>query len=76
MFYMDLFLLLLATGILLLFGVHLHYTFQERKDMLDRLMAKSLPEFKDNQVVEPNQIEEPETEEVPIEYAREDIVNG
>ena len=31
--------------------------FKERKDMLDRLMAKSLPEYKDNHEPEKNDIE-------------------
>lgn len=33
----------------------IHY--RERKDMLDRLMAKSLPEFKDNSKAEENKFE-------------------
>lgn len=48
--------------------------YRERKDFLDRLMAKDLPEYKNETVEEPEPKEEPETV-VELEDAQEEI-NG
>jgi len=50
--------------------------YRERRDMLDRLMAKNLPEYKDNQKEEPNEFEEEEDPDLlPIDQAR-DAIDG
>jgi hypothetical protein len=48
----------------------------ERKDFLDRLMAKSLPEYKDNAVVTENDYKDGENPNlINIEDAEEEILN-
>lgn len=64
--------LALLVGTLL---VHFVLTHFERKDMLDRLMAKNLPEYKDNIKPEENQLEEEDPDEtVAIEEAESDLL--
>lgn len=69
---MEILTVLLCALLLVREGLH----FMERRDMLDRLMAKSLPEFKDNAKAEPNQLtDEVDDGTVPIEQAEEEL-NG
>ena len=51
----------------------------ERAEMLDRLMAKTLPEFKDNQTPEENEFgdEDPDVVDISaINNEDKDILNG
>lgn len=63
-------LLLIATHIVREFFLH-----RERQAVYDRLMARSLPEFKDNETIEPNLIDEAADDEdsVPLEEARDEL---
>lgn len=51
-------------------------SYRERTSMLDRLMAKSLPEFKDNVKTEENKLDPIDDTTVSIEEAEEDILNN
>lgn len=51
-------------------------SFRERQSMLDRLMAKSLPEFKDNIKLEENKLDPVDDGTVALEEAEEEITNG
>lgn len=62
-----LFILLLTREIL---------SYRERNQMLDRLMAKSLPEYKDNSKVEENKLDPVDDGTVSIEEAEGEILNG
>jgi hypothetical protein len=62
-----LFILLLTREIL---------SYRERNAMLDRLMAKSLPEYKDNTKQEENKLEPVDDGTVSLEEAEEDLLNG
>lgn len=67
---MDITLGLLVLLLLIREGLH----FLDRRDMLDRLMAKSLPEFKEQTQPEENKLDEPEPDfSVPIEDAEEEL---
>lgn len=68
------FLSALALFILLILRELLSY--RERHHMLDRLMAKSLPEFKDNTKQEENKLEPVDDGTVALEQAEEEILNG
>lgn len=48
--------------------------FKERKDTLDRLMAKNLPEYKDNIKPEENVYSEEDDNLVDLEDAKEDLM--
>lgn len=69
---MELFAILLFVLLLLREGT----SYFERRDMLDRLMAKSLPEFKDNQTTEENQLSEQVVDDdaLPIEEAQDELM--
>lgn len=62
-----LFILLLTREIL---------SYRERNQMLDRLMAKSLPEYKDNSKVEENKLDPVDDGTVSVEEAEGEILNG
>ena len=64
----------LALFILLILREILSY--RERNAMLDRLMAKSLPEYKDNQKMEENKLEPVSDDTVSLEEAEGEILNG
>lgn len=64
----------LALFILLILREILSY--RERNAMLDRLMAKSLPEYKDNQKMEENKLEPVNDGTVSLEEAEGEILNG
>lgn len=64
----------LALFILLILREILSY--RERNAMLDRLMAKSLPEYKDNQKMEENKLEPVNDSTVSLEEAEGEILNG
>jgi hypothetical protein len=49
---------------------------QERTDLIDRLMAKNFPEYKDNRAPEPNHFEVKPTDVVDIEDGREDMIGN
>lgn len=61
--------------LLILIAFREFLSFRERSQMLDRLMAKSLPEYKEETKPEENQIEQekPDTT-IPIEDAESDLV--
>lgn len=69
---MDLIVILLTALLLIREGMH----FVERRDMLDRLMSRSLPEFKDNQSTEENHLADTSQDDdsLPIEQAEEDVL--
>lgn len=46
-------------------------SYKERKDMLDRLMAKSFTEYKDNDKPEPNHLEPQKSDIVELVDAKE-----
>lgn len=48
---------------------------RERADLYDRIMSKSIVEYKDNAEPEPNEVEEEEVE-IDLADAREEIENG
>jgi hypothetical protein len=52
-----------------------HLSYRERTELTDRLMARSLPEYKDNQAPEPNQLDTPPTDVIDLDEAREEL-NG
>ena len=51
-------------------------SFKERAQLVDRLMARSLPEYKDNQTTEPNEIEVPNPDVLDLDDAKQEIVYG
>ena len=51
-------------------------SYRERTSMLVRLMAKSLPEFKDNVKTEEDKLDPIDDTTVSIEEAEEDILNN
>jgi len=63
-------------GLLILLLVREYLSFKERREMLDRLMAKDLSEFKDNQTVEENKFAPPDSGLEDVEQAQEEIING
>lgn len=65
--------LLIITALILLLVFRDITAYRERQLMLDRLMAKSLPEYKDNQKPEDNTIDIENDETVPLEDAEEEL---
>lgn len=65
-------LIVLTLSVLLI--IHEIISYRERQSMLDRLMAKNLPEYKDNQTTQDNTIDEIEDDTVPLEDAEEEVV--
>lgn len=65
-------IVLLDAALIVLMVLH----HRERKDMLDRLMAKNLPEYKDNTQPEENQLDEDDDKTVPLEDAEEEFVDA
>lgn len=56
--------------LVIILGIREYVSYTERKDLLDRLMARNLPEYKEYSAPEePNHLEE-ETTEIPLEDAR------
>lgn len=55
--------------------VQLYLGFVERDRLQDRIMAKNLPEYKDNVKVEPNQIELKDDGTMELEDAKDEILN-
>lgn len=64
--------LLLALALLLVREV---LAYRERREMLDRLMAKNLPEYKDNHTPTPNQLDNEPDDSVPLEDAENDLTD-
>ncbi len=64
---------LAISALAVLLGLFQFLAHRERSEMLDRLMAKSLPEYKDNQAPEPNEIAQTDEEVVPLEDAEEEL---
>jgi hypothetical protein len=53
-----------------------YLAYRERQSLVDRLMAKNLPEYKDNLAQEPNHVDpEPANHVVDLEEAR-DLIYG
>lgn len=48
-------------------------SYRERTELTDRLMARSLPEYKDNQATEPNELDTPPTDVIDLDEAREEL---
>lgn len=65
-------LIVLTLSVLLI--IHEIISYRERQSMLDRLMAKNLPEYKDNQTTQDNTIDEIEDDTIPLEDAEEEVV--
>lgn len=73
---MELIVLLVIVALFLivtLVGQYLAYC--ERAALVDRLMAKSLPEYKDNQTTEPNEITQVTDTTVSLEDAEDDLTD-
>ncbi len=67
------FVVLLDVSLIVLILLH----HRERREMLDRLMAKSFPEYKDHTQPEENQLENDEDDgTVPLEEAEEEYVDA
>ena len=64
-------LVIITLSALLALREVLHH--KERKDMLDRLMARNFTEYKDNERAEPNQLEPKPDETVELADAREEL---
>ena len=47
----------------------------ERRDMLDRLMARNLPEYKDNHAPEDNNVEDEADTTIPLEEAENEFLD-
>ena len=71
-FFME--ITVIAISAVLIVKEFVHY--KERYEMLDRLMAKNLPEFKDNVKEEENDYGKEDENLIDIEEAREEIENG
>jgi hypothetical protein len=67
---------LILIAIIIYLGVKEYLTHVERKDMLDRLMAKNLPEYKDNSQPEENEYPEEDKNLIDLDDAREELENG
>lgn len=65
--------LLVTLGLIVLLGLREYTAFVERKDMLDRLMSRNLPEYKDNAKPEPNQLEPQASDLTDLDEAREEL---
>jgi len=66
--------LIVITLILYILAKEVMY-FKERKDTLDRLMAKNLPEYKDNIKPEENIYSDEDANIVDLEDAKEDLMS-
>ena len=72
-----LFMELIVLALLILVGLREYLAYRERSQMLDRLMAKNLTDYKDTtQTPELNQLESDDDDTMPIEDAEEAIVFG
>lgn len=67
---------LIAALLFILLLIREILSYRERNTMLDRLMAKSLPEYKDNSKVEENKLEPVNDGTVSLEEAEGEILNG
>lgn len=67
---------LIAALLFILLLIREILSYRERNTMLDRLMAKSLPEYKDNSKVEENKLDPVDDGTVALEQAEEEILNG
>lgn len=56
-----------------LLGVREYLHYKERKDMLDRLMARSFTEYKDNDKPEKNQLEPKDDGTVELDDAKNEL---
>lgn len=65
--------ILAVLALTVLLGLREYTSFVERKDMLDRLMSRNLPEYKDNAKPEKNQLEAPPSELIDLDAAREEL---
>lgn len=65
----------IVIALIILYGFREFLLFKERKEVMDRLMSKNLPEFKDNAKPEDNELEEKEESET-LEDAKEEIISG
>jgi O-methyltransferase involved in polyketide biosynthesis len=70
---LDTYLVVLNIFTLILLGLVIYLSMRERRELLDRIMAKSLPEFKDNQKLEENNFDDGSANYVDIAEAREEI---
>ena len=67
--------LVVIIALLLFIGIREYFTFKERKELLDRIMARNFTEYKDNVTLEPN--EEPkEDPTVEMEQAQEEVMGA
>ncbi len=70
----------LSTVISLIFVAYIiwreHLAYLERRELVDRLMAKNLPEFKDNVATEPNHLEDKPSDLIDLEDGREELTYG
>jgi hypothetical protein len=67
----EIIIVVLLIGQLVMF----YFNYRERKDLLDRIMAKSLVEYKDNQKPEENDFGKDDPNLVSLDEAKEEI-NG
>lgn len=67
---------LIAALLFILLLIREILSYRERHQMLDRLMAKSLPEYKDNSKVEENKLDPVDDGTVSLEEAEGDLLNG
>jgi len=51
-------------------------SFHERENLVDRLMARNLPEYKDNVAPEPNHVDPAPSTVFDLDEAKEEIING
>jgi len=51
-------------------------SYRERDKLVDRLMAKNLPEYKDNAAPEPNHVEPDPDESMDLDAAKEELMYG
>ena len=73
---MELIVLLVIVALfLIVMLVGQYVAYREREALVDRLMAKSLPEYKDNQTTEPNEITQVSDSTVSLEDAEADLTD-
>lgn len=67
---------LLTALLLALYAGREVLAYRERQTMLDRLMAKNLPEYKDNLTAEEPNEEDVQDETLPIEEAEGEVLDN
>lgn len=72
----DLLFFLTVIALLVFLALREYLIHDQTQKLLDRLMARSLPEYKDNLQQEENHVEPEQSDVVDLDEAREELING